>query len=105
MGQRSRKACARRESTEQVALPQRMFFLYIYIYIYIFVCLFSLVMPGLGFHTRNLQSPLRCGGSLIAACELLAVACAVWFPDQGLNTGPLHWECGVLATGQPGKSH
>ena len=47
------------------------------LYIYIFVCLFSLVMPGLGFHTRNLQSLLRCGGSLIAACELLAVACAV----------------------------
>ena len=73
MGQRSRKACARRESTEQVALPQRMFFLYIYIYM--FVCLF--VYAGSWLPYSNLQSPLRCGGSLIAACELLVVACAV----------------------------
>ena len=26
------------------------------------------------------------------------------FPDQGSNPGPLHWECGVLTTGPPGKS-
>ena len=25
--------------------------------------------------------------------------CKIYFPDQGLNPGPLHWECGVLATG------
>ena len=25
-------------------------------------------------------------------------------PDQGLNSGPLHWEPGVLVTGPPGKS-
>ena len=25
-------------------------------------------------------------------------------PDQGSNPGPLHWECGVLTTGPPGKS-
>ena len=25
------------------------------------------------------------------------------FPDQGSNPGPLPWECGVLATGPPGK--
>ena len=25
-------------------------------------------------------------------------------PDQGLNPGPLYWECGVLATGPQGKS-
>ena len=25
-------------------------------------------------------------------------------PDLGLNLGPLHWECRVLDTGQPGKS-
>ena len=24
------------------------------------------------------------------------------FPDQGLNLGPLHWECGILATGPAG---
>ena len=27
-----------------------------------------------------------------------------WFPDQGLNLGPLHWKHGVLAPGMPGKS-
>ena len=27
------------------------------------------------------------------------------FPGQGWNPGPLNWEHGVLATGQPGKSH
>ena len=26
------------------------------------------------------------------------------FPDQGLNLYSLHWKCGVLATGTPGKS-
>ena len=26
------------------------------------------------------------------------------FPDQGLNSGPLHWKHGVLAIGPPGKS-
>ena len=26
------------------------------------------------------------------------------FPDQGLNPYSLHWKCGVLATGTPGKS-
>ena len=26
------------------------------------------------------------------------------FPDQGLNPCPLHWKCGVLTTGPPGKS-
>ena len=74
------------------------------------------------------------GRSLVAACELLVVACGLlscgmrtpccsmqtsqlqhadsqlWhacriqFPDQGSNPGPLHWECGVLPTGPPGKS-
>ena len=48
---------------------------------------------------------------LVAACrilavafELLVVACEVWFPDQGSNWGPLHWEHGVSATGPPRKS-
>ena len=27
-----------------------------------------------------------------------------WFPNQGSNLSPLYWECGVLATGPPGKS-
>ena len=42
-------------------------------------------------------------GSLVAVCELLAVACGIWLPDQGLNPGP-HTGRTVLATGPPGKS-
>ena len=42
---------------------------------------------------------LSCG-----TLALLVVACGVWFPDQGLNPGPLNWECGVLTTGLPVKS-
>ena len=36
--------------------------------------------------------------------EFLVAACGILFPGQGLNLGPLHWECGVLATAPPGKS-
>ena len=42
--------------------------------------------------------------SLVAACELLVMACGISFPNQGSNLGPLHWERVILATGQPGKS-
>ena len=35
---------------------------------------------------------------------VLVVTCGIQFPHQGSNLGPLHWECGVLATGPPGKS-
>ena len=35
---------------------------------------------------------------------VLVVACGIYFPDQGSNPGPLHWEHGVLATGPPGQS-
>ena len=56
---------------------------------------------------------LRCGmwnlrlwhsGFLAVAFIRLVAACGIWFPAQGSNTGPLHWECRVLATGPPGKS-
>ena len=49
---------------------------------------------------------LRCGvrSPLAGACELLAAACGMWFPDQGSNPDPLHWEGRVLATAPPGKS-
>ena len=35
-----------------------------------------------------------------------ALHCGMWdgVPDQGVNPGPLHWECGVWASGPPGKS-
>ena len=36
--------------------------------------------------------------------DVLVAACGIWFPGQGWNLGPLPWECGVLATGSPGKS-
>ena len=47
-------------------------------------------LPALGF---------SCG-----TLALLVVACGIWFPDKGLNPGPLNWECGVLTTGLPVKS-
>ena len=34
-------------------------------------------------------------------CWVLVAACGIKFRDQGLNPGPLRWECGVSATGQP----
>ena len=37
--------------------------------------------------------------------DLLVVVCGIYFPDQGSNLGPLHWELRVLATGPPAKSH
>ena len=42
---------------------------------------------------------LRCGRQ-----DLLAVACEIYFPEQGSNPGPLHWEHGVLANEPPGKT-
>ena len=39
------------------------------------------------------------------SCSLWAFkAWGIWFPDQGLNPGLLHWEWEVLTTGPPGKS-
>ena len=45
-----------------------------------------------------------CVGSLVVACRTFN--CSVWicFLDLGSDPGPLNWECGVLATGPPGKS-
>ena len=34
---------------------------------------------------------------------VLVVACGLWFPDQGSNPGPWHWERRVLTTRPPGK--
>ena len=36
---------------------------------------------------------------LVAASKLLITARGIQFPDKGLKLGPLHAECGVLATG------
>ena len=42
--------------------------------------------------------------SSVAVWEILVVAHALWFPDQGLNPRLLHWEHDVLATGPPSDS-
>ena len=41
--------------------------------------------------------------SLPSSCPLqvLGAACGTSVPAQGLNLGPPHWECRVLATGPP----
>ena len=36
------------------------------------------------------------------AWKLLVVVRGIYFPDQGSNSGPLHWELAVLVTGPPG---
>ena len=53
--------------------------------------------PGLGGSTRDLPSSLQQVRPLVAAY-------GIWFPDQGLNLGPLHWKCRVLATGPTEQS-
>ena len=35
--------------------------------------------------------------------QVLVAPCEIWFPDQELNPGPLHWEYRVLVTGSPGE--
>ena len=44
----------------------------------------------------------RCWVSAVALRTFTA-ACGIWLPDQALNGGPLRGECGVSATGPPGK--
>ena len=91
--------------------------IYLFLFKKIFICLIIyLAALGLSCGMWDLccgMWDLCCGmqdlqlqhtGSSSAACELLVAACGIQFPDQGSNPGPLHWECGVLATGPPGKS-
>ena len=68
----------------------------------LYIFFIYLAVPGL---MQDLQSSLQHVGYLVVACKLLAVACGIYFSDQGSNSGPLHWECRALATGPPGKSH
>ena len=46
-----------------------------------------------------------CTESWLPHVGSLVVACGILFLHQVSNPGPLHWQCGVLATGPPGKSH
>ena len=71
-------------------------------------------LPNPGIKPRSLALQANCLPSepppqslcwvLVAACRILVVACEIWFPDQGSNPGPLHWEHGVSATRPPRKS-
>ena len=71
-------------------------------------CLIYLAAPGLSCGAQDFWSLLQHVGSWLTvfsvACELLVAAYGIWFPDQRLNPGHLHWEHGVLATVPPRKS-
>ena len=67
-----------------------------FIYIYLSECAESQV--------QHMGSSLWHAGSIVVACQLLAAACGIQFSNQGSNSGPLHWEYGVVATAPPGKS-
>ena len=51
-----------------------------------------LAVPGLSCSLGNLRSSLQHVGFLAATCKLLLATCGTYFPDQGLNLGPLLWE-------------
>lgn len=65
----------------QTFSPCSVLFFFFNIYVFIWLCQF-----------------------LVTACKPLVEACGIQSPYQGWNSGPLHWEHGVLATGLPGKS-
>ena len=71
---------------------------------FFFLSIYLFGSPGLSCGTWDCPSSLRRARFLTVAWGLLAVACRIKFPDQGWNPGPLHWECGVLATGPLAKS-
>ena len=54
-------------------------------------------MPVLSCGTRDFWSSLRRARSLVVAVESSSLT-------RGLNPGPLHWACGILAAGPPGDS-
>ena len=39
--------------------------------------------------------------ALVVDCELLVAVCGIYFPDQGSNPRPLHWELGVVTPEPP----
>ena len=51
---------------------------------------------------------LSCGvwdtSPLLQIMRFLVVAYGIYFSDQELNLGPLHWKCVVLTSGLLGKS-
>lgn len=79
-------------------IKPRLFF---NIHLYLFIP--YLVAPRLSCGTRDLWSSLGHAGSLVVTWELLVAAHGTWFPDQGADLGPAHWDPGVLASGPLGK--
>ena len=55
---------------------------------------FYLAVPGFSCSMRG----LHCGRKALS-CSMHSLV-----PQQGLNLGPLHWECGVPTTGPPENS-
>ena len=63
---------------------------------------------------KRYYKPVICICKLLCALNIfyfilffLAVLCGMWdlsFSDQGSNSRPLQWNCGVLTTGPPGRS-
>ena len=66
--------------------------------IYLFSCTRSWLL-----HVGSLIFVAACR---IFHCSMQTLSCSMWdlVPWPGIEPGPLHWECGVLATGPPGKS-
>ena len=63
---------------------------YLFVLKYVFIWLLRFLVVGCGI------SSLWHIGSLVAAR-------GIQVPEQGSNPGPMHWKCGVLATGPPWK--
>ena len=70
---------------------------FIFLKQYIYLAVLCLKLP----HAGSLLPHVGC---LVVSCKLLLEACGMSFPHQGSNSGLLHWECGVSATGPSGKS-
>ena len=46
---------------------------------------------------QNFETPYLC--LFIWLQQILVAVCGIYFPEQGLNPGPLYWELRVLAPG------
>ena len=66
------------------------FFFYFFKYFYLFIWLCQVLAVACKI--------------LVPACELSVMAYGIYFPNQGSNSGPLHWEHRASATGQPETS-
>ena len=88
--------------TQDKIFPISLFFIFqclfnVTFYFQIFIYLFLNTYLPFCYLFGCTGSQLHIGSSVVA-CELFVMACGIQFPQQGLNLGPLHWECVVLAT-------